>query len=204
MDVQHGNGEALKLFAEGYGKLLEGLSKLGYDIEGDENFNGTAERAARGFAELVGNENSVRREIAGMLEKTFPAKYKEMVISKNNVAFGICPHHLLPVVYRISMAYIPTEKVLGVSKMSRLAGLMAGKPILQEDLTHELCRIMHEELQSDGAAVYVEGLHMCMAARGAKAYDSRVVTSAVRGVFLNLETRQEFMKIVTAPYPTLL
>ncbi len=204
MDVKPGSGEALKLFEEGYDKLLQGLRKLGYAVDDDENFAGTAERAARGFAELVGDENSVRCEVAEMLAKTFPARYKEMVISKNNVAFGICPHHLLPVMYRISMAYIPTEKVLGVSKMSRLARLMAGKPILQEDLTHELCRIMHEELQSDGAAVYVEGLHMCMAARGAKAYESRVVTSAVRGVFLRLETRQEFMKLVTAPYPTLL
>jgi len=198
------NGQALKLFEEGYAKLLQGLLSLGYPVDDDENFRGTAARAARGFAELVGDENNVRREVAEMLAKTFPAKYKEMVISKNNVAFGICPHHLLPVVYRISMAYIPTEKVLGVSKMSRLAGLMAGKPVLQEDLTHELCRIMHEELQSDGAAVYIEGLHMCMAARGAKAYDSRVVTSAVRGVFLNHETRDEFMKLVTAPHPTLL
>lgn len=204
MDVKQGNGDALALFEEGYGKLLEGLSKLGYAVDDDENFRGTAKRAARGFAELVGDENNVRREVAEMLEKTFPAKYKEMVISKNNVAFGVCPHHLLPVVYRISVAYIPTEKVLGVSKMSRLAGLMAGKPILQEDLTHELCRIMHEDLQSDGAAVYVEGLHLCMAARGAKAHDSRVVTSAVRGVFLNMETREEFMNLVTAPYPTLL
>lgn len=204
MEVKRGSRAALKLFEQGYDKILQGLRELGYPIDDDENFNGTAERAARGFAELVGDESSVRCEVAAMLEKTFPAKYKEMVISKNNVAFGICPHHLLPVVYRISMAYIPTEKVLGVSKMSRLASLMAGKPILQEDLTHELCRIMHEELQSDGAAVYVEGLHMCMAARGARAYNSRVVTSAVRGVFLNHETRDEFVKLVTAPYPNLL
>jgi GTP cyclohydrolase I len=198
------NGEALQLFTEGYEKLLQGLTKLGYDVDNDENFAGTAERAARGFSELVGNHTSAREEIAAMLEKTFPAKYKEMVISKNNVAFGVCPHHLLPVVYRVSVAYIPTEKVLGVSKMSRLAQLMASRPVLQEDLTHELCRIMHEELHSDGSAVYVEGLHLCMAARGVRAHESRVVTSAVRGVFLNGETRDEFMKLVTAPHPALL
>jgi len=198
------NEQALRLFAEGYERILQGIERLGYDVRDNENFAGTAQRAARGLAELVGDNNNARSEIAAMLEKTFPAKYKEMVISKNNVAFGVCPHHLLPVVYRIALAYIPTEKVLGVSKMSRLATLMAGQPMLQEDMTHELCRIMHEELASDGAAVYVEGLHLCMAARGAKAHESRVVTSAVRGVFLNLETREEFMKLATTPAPQLL
>ncbi|RMH42732.1 MAG: hypothetical protein D6689_07280 [Deltaproteobacteria bacterium] len=200
----NGRAAALPLFEKAFATLLEGLSALGYDTEGDDNFAGTAARAARGFAELVGDETRVRTEIADMLAKTFPARYKEMVISKNNVAFGVCPHHLLPVIYRISLAYIPTEKVLGVSKMSRLARLMASRPVLQEDLTHDLCSIMHENLQSDGAAVYVEGLHLCMAARGARAHDSRVVTSAVRGVFLNIETRDEFMKLVTAPPPPLL
>jgi GTP cyclohydrolase IA len=195
---------ALQLFTEGYEKILAGLRELGYDTEADENFAGTAARAGRGLAQMVRDSNEIRQAVDQMLEKTFPAKYKEMVISKNNVAFGLCPHHLLPVVYRITLAYIPTEKVLGVSKMSRLASLMAGQPILQEDLTHELCRIMHEDLTSDGSAAYVEGLHMCMAARGARAHESRVVTSAVRGVFLNLETREEFIKLATTPTPTLL
>ncbi len=195
--------EALKLFSEGYEKILAGLATLGYQVEDNENFDGTPRRAAKGLAELVGDQTDVETTIRAMLDKTFPAKYKEMVISKNNVAFGVCPHHLLPVVYRISLAYIPTEKVLGISKMARLANLMARRPVLQEDMTHELARILHEDLASDGSAVYAEGLHLCMASRGARAHDSRVVTSAVRGVFLNLETREEFIKLVTAP-PTAL
>ena len=133
-----------------------------------------------------------------LLAKTFPAKYTEMVISKHNTAFGVCPHHLLPVVYRISMAYIPTSKVLGLSKLSRLARMIARGPRLQEDLTHELADILHNQLQSQGSAVYIEGLHMCMAARGVGAHEARLVTSAVRGVFLEqLATRQEFIKLVT-------
>jgi GTP cyclohydrolase IA len=128
-----------------------------------------------------------------------------MVISKHNVCFGVCPHHLLPVIYRISLAYIPTSKVLGLSKLSRLARMLARAPRLQEDLTHELSRILHEELASQGAAVYIEGLHMCMAARGVGAHEARLVTSAVRGVFLEqLATREEFIKLVTAAHPTLI
>ncbi len=136
-------------------------------------------------------------EIDGLLARTFPAKYGEMVISKGNTAFGVCPHHLLPVVYRISLAYIPTRKVLGLSKLSRLARLMARGPRLQEDLTHELAEVLHQNLDSQGSAVYVEGLHMCMAARGVGAHEARLLTSAVRGVFLELATREEFIKIVT-------
>ena len=195
--------EALALFKEGYDKIIQGLGKLGYDTT-DENFAETAARAAKGFHELVHDGTQVKAEIEALLAKTFPAKYGEMVISKHNTAFGVCPHHLLPVVYRISLAYIPTRKVLGLSKLSRLARLMARGPRLQEDLTHELCLILHDQLDSQGAAVYVEGLHMCMAARGVGAHEARLVTSAVRGVFLELATREEFIKLVTASQASIL
>ncbi|MEZ4398415.1 MAG: GTP cyclohydrolase I [Kofleriaceae bacterium] len=195
--------KALALFTEGYDKILEGLKELGYDT-GDENFVDTAARAAKGFHELVLPNTAVQQEIEALLAKTFPAKYGEMVISKHNTAFGMCPHHLLPVIYRISVAYIPTRKVLGLSKMSRLVRMMARGPRLQEDLTHELAIILHEQLDSQGSAVYIEGLHMCMAARGVGAHEARLVTSAVRGVFLELATRDEFIKLVTTPPSTLL
>lgn len=190
--------KAIALFTEGYDKILQGLAQLGYDV-GDPNFAETAHRAAKGFHQLVHDQKQVRPEVAKLLEKTFPAKYTEMVISKHNVAFGVCPHHLLPVIYRISMAYIPTEKVLGLSKLSRLARLIARGPRLQEDLTHELADALHRQLASQGSAVYIEGLHMCMAARGVGAHEARLVTSGVRGVFLELATREEFIKLVVAP-----
>lgn len=194
---------ATALFTEGYEKILEGVAALGYDVH-DENFEGTAARSARGLAQLILDREQVGAEITAMFEKVFPAKYKEMVISKHNVAFGCCPHHLLPVIYRVSVAYIPKVKVLGISKLSRLVKLMSRAPMLQEDLTHELGRLLHEELESDGSAVYVEGLHMCMASRGVAAHEARVVTSCVRGVFLEqLATREEFIKLVTASHPTL-
>jgi GTP cyclohydrolase I len=192
------DAKALALFTEGYTKILEGIGQLGYDT-GDENFTDTAARAAKAMHELVHDQRQVEFSINALLGKTFPAKYTEMVISKHNTAFGVCPHHLLPVIYRISMAYIPTQKVLGLSKLSRLARLIARGPRLQEDLTHELADILHEQLASQGSAVYIEGLHMCMAARGVGAHEARLVTSGVRGVFLELATREEFIKLVLAP-----
>lgn len=194
--------KALALFQEGYDKIIEAIGVLGFDTK-DENFVGTAARAAKGLHELIHDQKQVRVEVDALLAKTFPAKYTEMVISKHNTCFGVCPHHLLPVIYRISMAYIPTEKVLGLSKLSRLARLIARGPRLQEDLTHELADILHEHLASQGSAVYIEGLHMCMAARGVGAHEARLVTSGVRGVFLELATREEFIKLVVAPPTTL-
>jgi GTP cyclohydrolase IA len=195
--------KALALFTEGFQKILEGIGQLGFDIT-DPNFADTAARAAKGFHELVHDQQEVEISVSALLGKTFPAKYTEMVISKHNTAFGVCPHHLLPVIYRISMAYIPTERVLGLSKLSRLARLIARGPRLQEDLTHELADILHTQLQSQGSAVYIEGLHMCMAARGVGAHEARLVTSGVRGVFLELATREEFIKLVVAPQNTVL
>ena len=196
--------KALSLFTEGFQKILEGIGQLGFDVT-DPNFADTAARAAKGFHELIHDQEQVEISIAALLGKTFPAKYTEMVISKHNTAFGVCPHHLLPVIYRISMAYIPTERVLGLSKLSRLARMIARAPRLQEDLTHELADILHQKLASQGSAVYIEGLHMCMAARGVGAHEARLVTSGVRGVFLDeLATREEFIKLVTAPLTTVL
>jgi len=194
--------QALSLFTEGYDKILQGLARLGYTTD-DDNFKDTAKRAAKGFHELVHDQNQVGAEVDALLAKTFPAKYSEMVISKHNTCFGICPHHLLPVIYRISLAYIPHDKVLGLSKLSRLARMIARGPKLQEDLTHDLAEILHTRLGSHGSAVYIEGLHMCMAARGVGAHEARLITSGVRGVFLDqATTRQEFIKLVVAPQIT--
>ena len=198
------NPAALAKFEQGYQKILEGLKDLGYDPDLDENFAGTAARSARGLAELVLDRAAVRDQIAAMLLKTFPARYSEMIISKHNVAFGVCPHHLLPVIYRMSVAYIPKDKVLGISKLSRICKLLARGPMLQEDLTFEASRILFEELDSAGSAAYIEGLHMCMATRGTVSHEARVVTSAVRGVFLDQgTTREEFINLVTASHPAL-
>ena len=195
--------KALALFQEGYAKIIQGIRQLGFDTA-DENFVDTAARAAKGLHQLIHDQKQVRAEVDTLLAKTFPAKYTEMVISKHNTCFGVCPHHLLPVIYRISMAYIPTEKVLGLSKLSRLARLIARGPRLQEDLTHEIAEILFKDLASQGSAVYIEGLHMCMAARGVGAHEARLVTSGVRGVFLELATREEFIKLVVAPQTTVL
>lgn len=183
-----------------YAQILDALDDLGYPVKTDFNFAETARRAAKAMVELVKPTDDIKTQIDDMLSRTFPAHYDEMVISKHNISFGMCPHHLLPVIYRISVAYLPGDRVLGISKLSRIVRLLAHRPVLQEDLTQELAALLHERMETRGSAAYVEGLHLCMAARGIEAHEARVVTSAVRGIFReNPSTRQEFLDLVTAP-----
>ncbi len=197
--------EAQEQLVKLYSGILDTLSVMGYPTKTDDNFAETAERAARAMLELIKPVAEIQDEVDAMLERTFPARYDEMVISKHNICFGMCPHHLLPVIYRISVAYLPGERVLGISKLSRLVQILSRRPVLQEDLTHELAELLHERLQTRGSAAYVEGLHLCMASRGVEAHEARVVTSAVRGVFRDQPaTRQEFLDLVTSPQPSLL
>jgi GTP cyclohydrolase IA len=189
-----------QLLDEAYAKILEALGAMGYPVTTDDNFRETAARASRALVEMVRPPGEIQEEVGQMLARTFAARYDEMVISKHNVSFGMCPHHLLPVIYRISVAYLPGQRVLGLSKLSRLVHLLSRRPVLQEDLTQELSEILHDRLETRGSAAYIEGLHLCMAARGIQSHEARVVTSAVRGVFReNHATRQEFLDLVTAP-----
>jgi GTP cyclohydrolase I len=196
---------AATLLEDAYKKIIEAIGLMGYPVTTDDNFAETSGRAARAMLELVRPVEDVTNEVDQMLARTFTARYDEMVISKHNTCFGMCPHHLLPVIYRISVAYLPGERVLGISKLSRLAQILSRRPVLQEDLTHELAEILSTRLSSRGSAAYIEGLHLCMASRGVMAHEARVVTSAVRGVFRDLPaTRQEFLDLVTAPQLNLL
>jgi GTP cyclohydrolase I len=199
------NTKAAILLEEAYRKILDAMGLMGYPVTTDDNFAETSGRAAKAIMELVKPTSEITAEIDQMLARTFSARYDEMVISKHNICFGMCPHHLLPVIYRASVAYLPGERVLGISKLSRMVQLLARRPVLQEDLTHELAEILHGRLETRGSAAYIEGLHLCMAARGIEAHEARVVTSAVRGVFRDQPaTRQEFLDLVTAPQMNLL
>ncbi len=196
---------AQTVLTDAYGQIVSALGLLGYPVTSDVNYAETAARAAKAMLELVHPVDDIDAEVREMLERTFPATYDGMVISKHNTCFGLCPHHLLPVIYRVSVAYLPGARVLGISKLSRLVHVLSRRPVLQEDLTNELGEILHVRLDSRGSAVFVEGLHMCMAARGIEAHEASVMTSSVRGAFREQpSTRQEFLDLVATPRSGLL
>ena len=183
-----------------YQGVLDALGDMGYPVATDENFAETADRAARAMLDLIRPAAEIDREVEEILTRHFPARHPGVVVSRNNRCFGICPHHLLPVSYRVSVAYHPESRVLGISKLSRLIRLLARRPVLQEDLTHELASALHDRIGSRGSAVLVEGEHLCLVARGAEAREAQVTTSAVRGIFeTDAATRREFFSLALSP-----
>lgn len=160
--------------------LVQGL---GLDPK-DENLRDTPSRMARAFRELCRGLYE-QDQIDEILSKTFPCDFDEMVVVTNIEATGVCPHHLMPVRYRIHVGYIPSPegRVLGLSKIPRLVCLLAARPVLQEQVTKEIADVFEENLDLLGVMVVVNGGHSCMQCRGIKMGDSRMITSAVRGVF---------------------
>jgi len=170
------------------------LQALGVDTE-DANFKETPARFAKSYAEIFRGLNADSdEELQGIFSKHFPANYNEMIVTKNVTAWSMCPHHFLPVRYEISFAYIPSNRVIGLSKVPRVIQLLAARPALQEQLTTDIVQIFEKYLQPKGCIVKVSGEHMCMQMRGVRATDSCVVTNAFTGCFENETSKAEFFR----------
>lgn len=170
------------------------LRSLNVDMT-DENFKDTPRRFAAYLREhfLVDGEETEQTE--SFAAATFPSGYKGMVLVDEIEADGMCPHHLLPVKYDISIAYIPTERVVGLSKIPRIAEVIARQPFLQEDVTKRIADRISELLKTKHIAVIVTGIHSCMAIRGVRKR-TPVTTSDVRGDFLDDgTTKAEYLSL---------
>jgi len=173
----------LKLIEKGVKLILEGLE---VDTE-DRNYKDTPRRVAKMYKEIF----SPKRNNF----KTFPEKHDSMIVLRNHEVHGMCPHHLLPVVMRVFVAYIPNGRVLGLSKLARSVECHLTAPILQETLTDRVVSTLQDTLGPKGVACTIVGSHGCMRHRGVRTTGD-IVTSAVTGVFLtNAAAREEFMKI---------
>ena len=127
----------------------------------------------------------------------FTVDYSEMVIVKDIDFYSLCEHHLLPFFGKCHVAYIPTEKVIGLSKIPRLVDVFARRLQVQERLTHQIAEVIHEKIQPLGVAVVMEGTHLCMAMRGVEKQNSVAVTSAMLGAFReDARTRAEFLDLL--------
>lgn len=176
--------------------ILLGLKQLGFELDSD-NFKDTPKRFARAYYEIFEGCVDTQKQINDILATSFPANgCDDMVVEKDIVCFSMCPHHLLPVEYHVCVGYIPSEtgKVLGISKLARLVNVLAKRPMLQEAFSHEIVDQLHK-IGVQGAIAVVEGQHMCMRMRGAKAVTTAVSTTALSGVFKNDHAaKQEFFE----------
>ncbi len=155
----------------------------------------TPERAAKAFEFLNrGYHQSVDEIVNGAL---FPSDCNEMVIVKDIELYSMCEHHLLPFIGKVHVAYIPTGRVLGLSKIARIVDMYARRLQIQENLTRQIANTIQEVTNAEGVAVIVEAKHMCMMMRGVEKQNSVMTTSAMLGCFHSSQaTRAEFLSLV--------
>jgi GTP cyclohydrolase I len=123
----------------------------------------------------------------------------QMVVRKNIPIYSHCEHHLAAIIGRCTIAYIPNGKVVGLSKMDRIADMFARRLQVQERMTNQIADAMNDVLKPIGVGVWISARHLCVESRGVKNQDSETVTVAVRGAFLNLSaTRAEFLALARA------
>lgn len=129
----------------------------------------------------------------------FESTNNEMVLIKNIEFYSLCEHHLLPIIGRAHVAYIPNGKVVGLSKIPRMVDIFARRLQIQEQLTEQIAQAIEECINPQGVGVVLEARHMCMEMRGVGKINSITTTSALRGIFLKKhETRKEFFDLINA------
>jgi len=132
---------------------------------------------------------------------TFSVCYDEMVVVKDIELYSMCEHHLLPFFGKCHVAYIPSKKVIGLSKVARLVNMYARRMQIQERLTNQIAKAIEQKLSPQGVGVIIEARHLCMVMRGVEKQQSSAVTSAMLGVFReNKQTRDEFLALVAAKH----
>jgi GTP cyclohydrolase I len=126
----------------------------------------------------------------------FQEKHDEMIVVKDIAIYSLCEHHLLPFIGRAHVAYLPNERIIGLSKIARLVDIYAHRLQVQERLTQQIAETLQKALKPLGTAVLIEAEHLCMQMRGVQKRGATMVTSAMLGAFRNLVTRKEFLSIV--------
>lgn len=130
-------------------------------------------------------------------EAMFPCSSNGVVLQKGLEFYSLCEHHLLPFFGHINLAYIPDQKIIGLSKVGRVLDVFAQRLQVQENLTHEIASSLMAILKPKGLAVSIDAQHFCMMMRGVKKQNSTTITTDFRGVFAdNQELRQEFLAAI--------
>jgi len=163
-----------------------------------EGLRRTPERVARMYDELLGGYDKDPLEVIN--NALFDVEYDEMVVVKDIEFFSMCEHHMLPFYGKAHVAYCPTDKVVGLSKIPRIVEMFARRLQVQERMTQQIARLLNDVLRPCGVAVVIEGSHLCSMMRGVKKEHARMVTSAMYGNFKNNPaTREEFMEHLNRP-----
>lgn len=175
--------------------VRELLLALDQDVD-REGLVDTPKRVAKMFIEQCEGNNA---ELWRMFEEV---KINDLTMVRDIPISSFCEHHLLPWYGRAHIAYIPQKRVIGISKLARLAYQCCKGLTIQETVTKDIADTLHEKLEPKGVMVVIEAVHTCMSLRGARAVGASATTSAVRGVFRDvIAARTEFLSLVTKGGP---
>ena len=170
------------------------IAPVGEDPE-REGLRKTPERFEKALKFLTsGYHQNVDNVLNGA---TFSVHYDEMVVVKEIEFFSLCEHHLLPFFGKAHVAYLPSKRVLGLSKIARLVNMFARRLQIQERMTSQIAQAIEEKIAPQGVGVIIEARHLCMQMRGVEKQHGQAVTSAMLGAFRhNKQTRDEFLALV--------
>lgn len=170
------------------------IKDLGEDTS-REGLQKTPERAAKAMQFLTqGYEQDAEKILKSAM---FKESYDEMVIVKDIEVYSLCEHHMLPFFGKAHVAYIPNGHIVGLSKIPRIIDVFARRLQVQERLTEQILECINNTLKPQGVAVVIEASHMCMMMRGVQKQSSVTTTSGFKGAFKNIETRTEFLKLIS-------
>ncbi len=172
--------------------ILHILEAVGEDPQ-REGLVDTPARVARSYDELLIGYQMDPHELLN--NALFDVEYSEMVLVTDIDFYSMCEHHMLPIIGKAHIAYIPNKKVVGLSKIPRIVEAYARRLQVQERMTRQIAQLIDELVRPQGVAVVVDAVHMCVAMRGAKKANARMRTSTLLGLFMRNElTRSEFMQ----------
>ncbi|AVR46445.1 GTP cyclohydrolase I FolE [Christiangramia fulva] len=194
---------AYKYFEQYHDETTETLKKGYQDIIGAigenpdrEGIVKTPDRAAKAMQFLTQGYEMDAEKI--LKKAVFNETYDEMVVVKDIELYSLCEHHMLPFFGKAHIAYIPNGKIIGLSKLPRIVDVFARRLQVQERLTHNILECLNKTLQPKGVAVVIEAVHLCMMMRGVQKQNSATTTSGFRGQFQKIETRNEFLKLISS------
>ncbi len=176
------------------------LENIGEDPN-REGLQKTPHRVAKAFEFLTKGYKQDPKEILN--SALFSTTNDEMVLVRDIEFYSLCEHHLLPIIGRVHVAYIPDGKVVGLSKIPRVVEVYARRLQIQEQLTEQIADAINDAINPKGVAVVVQARHMCMEMRGVEKINSTTVSSALRGLFKkDIKTRTEFFNLINANVPS--
>ena len=176
------------------------LELIGEDPD-REGLAKTPARVAKAFGFLTEGYGKDPKEI--LEQALFTTSNDEMVLVRDIEFYSMCEHHMLPIIGRAHVAYIPDGKVVGLSKIPRIVNVFARRLQIQEQMTEQIADAISETIKPKGVAVVLHARHMCMEMRGVEKINSTTVSSALRGLFKKDErTRNEFYNLINTPTPS--